>query len=90
MTEGLPLSGLTFENKEERETIEVMVGNGTENHQTHNISEPSKVYFRQTEDQSTGTIEIEDGSNTKTLVHVIQPATASDEDIKTATAGTIF
>ncbi len=90
LTEGLPLSGFTFENKDGRETIEVMVGSGTENHQTHNISEPSKVYFRQTEDKSSGTIEIEDGSSTKTLVHVIQSATASDEDIKTAAAGTIF
>ena len=89
LTEGLPLSGLTFENKDGRETIEVMVGSGTENHQTHNISEPLKVYFRQTDDKSSGTIEIEDESNTKTLVHVIQSATASDEDIKTAAAGTI-
>lgn len=90
LTEGLPLSGLTFENNDGRETIEVMVGSGTEHHQTHNISEPSKVYFRQTDDNSIGTIEIEDGSDTKTLVHVIQPATVSDEDIKTAAAGKIL
>lgn len=90
LTEGLPLSGLTFENKDERETIKVMVGSGTENHQTHNISKSSKVYFRQTGDNSNDIIEIEDGNATKPLVYVIQSATASDEDIKTAAAGTIF
>ena len=37
LTEGLALGGLTFEDEEGKERIEVMVGSGTENHQTHNI-----------------------------------------------------
>ncbi len=71
LTEGLPLSGLTFEDREGKEAIEIMVGSGTEHHQSHNISEPSKVYFRHSDDKQVGTIEIEDGIGTKTLVHLI-------------------
>ena len=73
LTEGLPLGGLTFEDEDGQETIEVIVGSGTENHQTHNILEPQKVYFRRADDRQVGTVEIEDAGGTKTLVHIIQP-----------------
>lgn len=85
LTEGLALGGLTFEDEEGKERIEVMVGSGTENHQTHNIFEPEKVYFRRADDRQIGTVEIEDASGTKTLVHIIQPMPVLVEYVETET-----
>ena len=90
LTEGLPLGGLTFEDEEGQERIEVMVGSGTENHQTHNIFEPEKVYFRRADDRQIGTVEIEDASGTKTLVHIIQPMPVLVEYVETETVTTAF
>ena len=90
LTEGLALSGLTFEDEEGQERIEVMVGSGTENHQTHNIFEPEKVYFRRADDRQIGTVEIEDASGTKTLVHIIQPMPILVEYVETETVITAF
>ena len=90
MTEGLALGGLTFEDEEGQERIEVMVGSGTENHQTHNIFEPKKVYFRRADDRQIGTVEIEDASGTKTLVHVIQPMPVLVAYVETETVITAF
>lgn len=90
LTEGLALGGLTFENEEGQERIEVMVGSGTENHQTHNIFEPEKVYFRRADDRQIGTVEIEDASGTKTLVHIIQPMPVLVEYVETETVITAF
>ena len=90
LTEGLALGGLTFEDEEGQERIEVMVGSGTENHQTHNIFEPEKVYFRRADDRQIGTVEIEDASGTKTLVHIIQPMPVLVEYVETETVITAF
>ena len=90
LTEGLPLGGLTFEGKEGKETIEIMVGNGTENHQTHNIPAPEKIYFRQITDSQNGTIEIEDAGGTKTLIHLIQSMPVLIEYIETETVIAAF
>ena len=90
LAEGLALGGLTFENEEGQERIEVMVGSGTENHQTHNIFEPEKVYFRRADDRQIGTVEIEDASGTKTLVHIIQPMPVLVEYVETETVITAF
>ena len=90
LTEGLALGGLTFEDEEGQERIEVMVGSGTENHQTHNIFEPEKVYFRRADDRQIGTVEIEDASGTKTLVHIIQPMPILVEYVETETVITAF
>ena len=90
LTEGLALGGLTFEEEKGQERIEVMVGSGTENHQTHNIFEPEKVYFRRADDRQIGTVEIEDASGTKTLVHIIQPMPVLVEYVETETVITAF
>jgi len=90
LTEGLALGGLTFEDEEGQERIEVMVGSGTENHQAHNIFEPEKVYFRRADDRQIGTVEIEDASGTKTLVHIIQPMPVLVEYVETETVITAF
>ena len=85
LTEGLPLGGLTFDDKDGQERIEFIVGSGTENHQTHNISEPEKVYFRRADDRQVGTVEIEDAGGTKTLVHIIQPMPVLVQYVETET-----
>ena len=85
LTEGLPLGGLTFDDKDGQERIEVIVGSGTENHQTHNILEPQKVYFRRADDRQVIMVEIEDAGGTKTLVHIIQPMPVLVQYVETET-----
>jgi hypothetical protein len=68
---------LTFEDKNGQPQIEIIVGSGTEHHQTHNILAPSKVYFRRADPNSAGTLEIEEASGTKTLVYLTEPANTS-------------
>mgnify|MGYP001793980459 CR=1 FL=1 len=86
LSEGLRLGGFTFEDKDKSPRIEIIVGKNTEHHQTHNILSPAKVYFRRADEDSTGTIEIEEGDGTKTLVYLTEPAHASvkDNDMETA------
>jgi hypothetical protein len=77
LSEGLPLGGFTFEDKDKSPQIEILVGKDTAHHQTHNILAPTKVYFRRADENSGGTIEIEEADGTKTLVYLTAPANAS-------------
>lgn len=72
MSDGLPFHGLTFDDKNGKDTIELLVGSGTANHQTHNISEPITVAFESSGGGLGGTLDIEDSSGTKTLITFIQ------------------
>ena len=90
LTEGLSLGGLTFDDKDGQERIEVIVGSGTENRQTHNNLEPQKVYFRRADDRQVSTVEIEDAGGTKTLVHIIQPMPVLVQYVETETVITTF
>lgn len=76
LSEGLPLGGLTYEEKDNSPRIEIIVGKNTAHHQTHNIPAPTKVYFRRADENSAGTIEIEEADGTKTLVYLTEPANA--------------
>lgn len=80
LSEGLPLGGLTFEDKDKSPQIEIVVGKNTAHHQTHNILAPTKVYFRRAAENSGGTIEIEEAGGTKTLIYLTEPANASVKD----------
>lgn len=71
LSEGLPFVGLTFDEKDNESKIELIVGSGVENHQTHNIFNPKMVAFEQT-GESSATLDIEDESGTKTLVKFTQ------------------
>jgi hypothetical protein len=73
MSEGLPFNGVTFDDKGVKAVIEVLIGSGTSNHQTHNISEPVRVAFESTGKGPSGTLDIEDASGTKTLVTLMRP-----------------
>lgn len=86
LSEGLPLGGLTFEDKNGQSQIEIIVGRDTEHHQTHNILTPSKVYFRRVDADSAGTLEIEETSGTKTLVYLTEPTKASVKNGETEVA----
>lgn len=86
LSEGLPLGGLTYENKDDSPQIEILVGKNTAHHQTHNILAPTKVYFRRADENSGGTIEIEEAGGTKTLVYLTAPADTSVQGTDTEAA----
>jgi Family of unknown function (DUF5335) len=66
LNEGLPLVGITFDGKGNK--IEIIVGSGKENHQTHNVFAPRSVAFEDAEGKSGGMLDIEEEDGTKTLV----------------------
>lgn len=76
LSTGLPFNGLTSEEKGGRRVIELLIGAGTENHQTHNILDATKVAFSPRGRGPAGTLDIEDASGTTTLVTFIQPRRA--------------
>jgi hypothetical protein len=71
LSEGLPFNGLTYENRHGHGVMELNVGSGSRNHQTHNIYEPRSVAFES--HGPGGTLDIEDDSGTKTLVNFLHP-----------------
>lgn len=71
LSEGLPLNGVTYESKLNK--IEILVGENTEHHQTHNIINPVRVAFLSEEEYQTGILEIEEEKGTRTLVRIINP-----------------
>ena len=73
MSDGLPFNGLTLDEKGKKPVIELSIGFGTDNHQTHNIVEPVKVAFEPCKDSPVGTLDIEDVAGTKTLITFVRP-----------------
>lgn len=73
LSEALPFTGLTFNEKGGRAGIDLSVGSGMDNHQTHNIPEPLKVAFEAGGRRPYGTLDIEDMSGTKTLITFVRP-----------------
>jgi Family of unknown function (DUF5335) len=73
LSERLPFHGLTLENVGGRETIGILIGAGTESHQTHNIIMPTKVAFAERGRGPAGTLDIEDAAGTTTLVTFLEP-----------------
>ncbi|MBK6750496.1 MAG: DUF5335 family protein [Pyrinomonadaceae bacterium] len=73
LSEGLPFNGVTLDEKGGKTVVELLIGSGTENHQTHNIKEPVKVAFEPVAKGPAGTLDIEDVSGTKTLITLIGP-----------------
>lgn len=71
MSEGLPLNGITFEDN--KGVLEILVGENVEQHQTHNITNPTKVSYLDEGDFLGGVIEIEEENKTQTLIKLINP-----------------
>lgn len=74
LSKGLPLIGFLCENKTNRfNALEIMLGDGAGAPQTHTIFNVQRVFFKMDDDNSGGTIDIEDRSGAKTIVHLVQP-----------------
>lgn len=74
LSEGLPFHGLTAESDAAGEfVIELLVGNGTDGHQSHTVATPFKVSFEGTGVGPGGVLDIEDAAGTKMLITFIQP-----------------
>lgn len=73
LSEGLPLGGITFEEKNGKAEIEISVGETAESHQGHAIPNPQKVMYLSDGDFLGGVVEIEDQANTRTLVSLLNP-----------------
>ena len=70
LNEGLPLVGISFDEKGNK--IELIVGTGRENHQTHNVFVPKSVAFESAQGNPGGMLDIEEEDGTKTLVRFKQ------------------
>lgn len=74
LSEGLPFHGLTVESDATGElSIELSVGNGTEEHQTHTVATPFKVSFEDAGVGPGGVLDIEDAAGSKMLIKFVQP-----------------
>jgi hypothetical protein len=73
LSDGLPLNGVTFEEKAGRREIELSIGETADRHQTHVIANPLKVEFLRNGDFEGGVLEIEEESGTRTLVSLLNP-----------------
>lgn len=82
MSAGLPFNGMTFDEKHGRNRMELAIGMGTEQHQNHNIDDLQKVAFEPSGRGPGGTLDIEDGAGTKTLINFIQPMPLMVEYVK--------
>lgn len=74
LNDDLLFAGITFEESRDGQSrIEIMTGESTDSHQSHNILNPQKVFYLKSEKNLGGTLEIEDDSSAKTLIYFIQP-----------------
>ena len=71
MSASLPFGGLTFDVP--GNSIELEVGRGTGNHQSHIIFDPVSVAFNESGTGPGGVLDVEDAAGTKTLIHFIRP-----------------
>jgi hypothetical protein len=60
LAEGLPFSGLTFDESSERSYIEVSIGGISGSHDSHTISNPVSVAFEPKGQLGSGTLDIVD------------------------------
>lgn len=74
LSAGLPLIGLTFDEEEGKEKIELITGTSASIHQTHSIFEPSRLVLEANSEKDGGILDIEDDEGTKTLISFIRPA----------------
>lgn len=73
MSMGLPLNGVTLETLGENTTIDISVGENTDNHQTHNIKNPTRVAYLASDEHHADVVNIEEADGTKTLLRFTRP-----------------
>jgi hypothetical protein len=65
----LPLEGITATSKDSApETIAISLGKTAEDHVTHTIANPSRIWLEQTSEGANAALEIESADNVKTLL----------------------
>jgi hypothetical protein len=72
LSDGLSLTGFTYQNKAGKREVEISVGENAEQHQTHSIINPTKVAYLSETESNSGIVEIEESNGTKTLVSLIR------------------
>jgi hypothetical protein len=77
LNDGLPFCGLTFSSKGENSEIELMLGNCPDNHQTHNIYQPTSIIYEPGCEEHTDLLYIEGERGSKTLIKFISPLPAA-------------
>ena len=82
LSEGLPFSGLTFEDSE-HPSVELTVGTNPDDHQAHTVFDPRMVAFENSGLGPNGVLDIEDKDGTKTLVTFLRPFPVLVEYVKT-------
>lgn len=73
LDKGLPLVGITCEEDGDDRIIEIFLGMSDDQHQSHNIKNPTKIIYFGDVKSPGGIVEFEELDGTKTLVHIIQP-----------------
>lgn len=81
IAEGLPFNGVTYEDNEEGQSIEITTGLSAEDHDSHTIPNPQKVAFQENESGKGGTLDIEDASGTKTLISFLSAGREKSRDV---------
>lgn len=68
----LPLQGVSVAS--EPATIEISMGKGPDDHVSHAVEKPTRVWIEQTEEGANAALEIESEDQTKTLLRFRSPA----------------
>ena len=64
----LPLEGISVSRDSVPETIAISLGNDAENHVTHTITNPTRIWLEQTSQGANAALEIESADEVKTLL----------------------
>lgn len=73
MSVGLPFNGVTVEKIGDHTTVDISVGENTDQHHTHNIKNPMRVAYLAADDNYADVVDIEEADGTKTLLRFTKP-----------------
>jgi Family of unknown function (DUF5335) len=76
----LPLEGITATTDDQSPTIAISLGKGPDNHVTHAITEPTRVWLEETPEGAAAALEIESADEVKTLLRFRSPMPAEMVD----------
>ena len=73
LTNGLPLGGVTFEERSGRHEIEISLGESVDRHHMHTVLNPVKVEYLSQGDFAGGVLEIAEANNNRMIVSLLNP-----------------